>query len=732
MSKKFFSCLLTLLLLSLAACRSGGAGDTSAVTGEPKPERSYILTNYAPLPDSVTGISCCVLDGDRLLLCCREETDGEHPAFYAAALQTDGGGFARLSLALEEGDIPYALLPDGQGGLWCLIQTPVGEDGASYTLRRFDDAGTETARTELDELLAEQGALFPAGYIPLYRELCLAAGEDGQMCLASRGGAMTTCLLFDREGQFLSALRDKGNPKTLITTGDGGLAVCSTLDGDATYSVLPLDLPSSSLKEGENLGGVSMVYSGGEGADYYLYDSSALYRCSLENGPEEKLFDWSVLGLSSGDAYVCPLSGGRFAVVAGAFSQTQLLSYEFCVVEPGEDTRTALTMLSLQPEDSILEAVALFNKSNPQYRVELESWFSRLESPSDEDWENAVTRLNTLLTTGEAPDLLDLNHMPADVYLRRGVLEDLFPWLEQDPEISMEDYFSNVFTALSIDGKLPYVTSDVSLFTVLADRDTVGDRRGWTLDEFLAGMDSGSIVPETASIYNPSWFLLHFDAVSSRFIDWETGKCQYDNGEFARFLEQGRSLLAGLGQAADAIEAGDVQPNCLCVSLFSVFDTAEYNALCGGRAVPIGYPSLAGGPAHFLEPGNKIGFSAACEHKEGAWAFVRSFLEPAMQESGLRFPYRKSSFEKLAEAAAEGHSIWASGMYRGDITQEDIGLAREVLSGAVYCCNSDQALLNTIEEQNNRYLFDSDTTAQEAAAAVQSKATMYVGEHFSP
>ncbi len=722
MKKLALSLWALLALLSLAACGK---------EPEPEPEaapESYILTHYTALPESVTGVSGCALDGERLLLCCREEADETNPVCYVAALDTGGSGFEKLPLKLKKEEQPLSLSPDGEGGFWCLCGLTDGEGAAHYSLRHFDSQNRQIAQTELDRFLEDQGV--PArldSYYPLYEACSLTADGEGRLCVMLRN-IKTYCFLFDKKGNFLYFLQGEGNPKNVISTGSGQLAVCATEDFEASYALQPLDARKRSLGEGINLGPLNKVFSGDGEADFYVYDGAGFRRGSLEEGVGEELFNWSNLGLASGDAYVCPLSGGRFAVVAGSFSQTQLLRYEYCVAEPGEDSRTVLNMLSLQPGSDILEAVAQFNKSNADYRIDLDAYGAQYRDAAQEDWDKALEQLNLDLISGRVPDILDLSGLPADAYSRRGLLEDLYPYLESDPDFHPEDYYTNVFDALSIDGKLPYVTSSVSVATVLAAPDAAEGRQSWSVEEYLALLESGDLADKWETWKNPYWFLTTVSVMDGRFVDWENGKCFYDGEDFIRLMEACRACFQGTAQVQEALENGELQFNALCVPLMSVLDVSQYNARLGGQGRAIGYPSLSGEPAQLLEPANKIGFSSTCAHKDGAWTFVRSFLEPGMQESGLAFPYRKSSFEKLAAAAAGGHSIWAS-MFTGEVTQADLELAREILGGVNSCPNSDEELLQIIQEQLGLYITGS-LSVEEAAAAIQSRATMYVGERY--
>lgn len=73
---------------------------------------------------------------------------------------------------------------------------------------------------------------------------------------------------------------------------------------------------------------------------------------------------------------------------------------------------------------------------------------------SDEEWDNAVLNLNTKIISGDIPDILDMSNLSVPIYHNKGLLEDLYTYIKNDSEINMDDYFANVFDAISIDGTL--------------------------------------------------------------------------------------------------------------------------------------------------------------------------------------------------------------------------------------------------------------------------------------
>ena len=322
-----------------------------------------------------------------------------------------------------------------------------------------------------------------------------------------------------------------------------------------------------------SLGTTSMVYGGTGQYDYYLYDSSDFYGCYAGTDTRDQLFNWSKLGLSTGDTHVCTLEDGRLAVVSASFNQTGLGSYEYCYVERGIDNRTVLTMLSLQPDSSLLEAVAQFNKTNSNYKVDLTTYFSPYADVSDSEWEKALLKYNTEMISGNVPDIIDLNHMPIEAYSNRGLLEDLYPYLKNDPSIREEDYFDHIFDTLSINGRLPYVTNSVFVQTIFADSRIVGTKEGWTTAEFINFLDQNG--DKAVQSIKPSVFLEIMVNGSDHFVDWTNGTCCFDSEEFIELLELSKRINNGQ-QLIIVNGIADNQVTAAFVSAHSIYDVAQY------------------------------------------------------------------------------------------------------------------------------------------------------------
>lgn len=139
---------------------------------------------------------------------------------------------------------------------------------------------------------------------------------------------------------------------------------------------------------------------------------------------------------------------------------------------------------------------------------------------------------------GNMPDLLAMNGMPYAQLAAKGLLEDLYPYLDADSDFSRDDFFQNVFKALEVDGKL-YATWPLFL---CADGYGRRLRRGRypgldlsAADEALATMPEGCT---PFSVYTVRDDILQTCLAldMDNFVDWSTGECRFDSQEFIDLL----------------------------------------------------------------------------------------------------------------------------------------------------------------------------------------------------
>ena len=96
---------------------------------------------------------------------------------------------------------------------------------------------------------------------------------------------------------------------------------------------------------------------------------------------------------------------------------------------------------------------------------------------------------------------LDLIDMGTDKFGSNGLLMDIYQLIDADPELSRDDFW--LLDALERDGRLYRVMGEFAIDTYYGFTDTVGDRYGWTWDEYFAMQDA---LPDGAQMlgYRPA------------------------------------------------------------------------------------------------------------------------------------------------------------------------------------------------------------------------------------
>ena len=99
-------------------------------------------------------------------------------------------------------------------------------------------------------------------------------------------------------------------------------------------------------------------------------------------------------------------------------------------------------------DSNVKKAIIDFNKTNEKYRITVKEYGENVE-----DYQTALTQFNADLTTSNCPDIISLSNVDFHMYVSKGILEDLYPYMEKSG-IHKEDYLENIMKAYEEDGKL--------------------------------------------------------------------------------------------------------------------------------------------------------------------------------------------------------------------------------------------------------------------------------------
>ena len=770
MRRRLAAVLLGLSLVpALAACGSGGGGTEAGGT--------VYTPSFVRCEAGMEQISAGCANGETLYILGTAENDGRTTIRRVALDGTTAPLENYVPLSGPEAAENFVninnLRPGADGTLWVTeeltsttFQLPVGFDEASgdkwdYQVtettrvqRQLDGTGRELRRVDLEELSQRLGGA--------YVNSAQMDGEDRLYALTDRAVAVldekleTLFTTGEEDGLFGDLLQLGDGTMALSSWSDTGSRVLRTIDPAAKNWGPEYTLPS----------GADAVYPG-SGKYLFCYErGDSLWGCAqgdLQAGTETggplgtELLQWSGVDVDRDDlAFFAFLPDGRMAAVTnsreGGPGAELVLLTETDRSSIGE--KSVLTFATLNLDSQTRGQIINFNRSNGKYRIEIRDY-----SGYGTDGDNAagLTKLNTEIAAGNVPDILDARGLPIRQYGAKGILEDLWPYIEKDPDIGRAGLVESVFRAAQQDGKLYQVFDSFTIATAAGDPKVVGDRMSWTLDELLAALQT---MPEGCQIFgegNTKNSMLELSVLRSldRFVDWEKGQCSFDSQEFIDALrlcdtfplEFDWSKVDWESYQTDfeRLRAGKqmlYSEDLMCFEDMQMLDT-----LFGGKAAFVGYPTDGGcGSAFRLDRGRVMALSSTCRDKEGAWSFLRELLLP--QESGEEwffcFPANRRDFDAMAEKAMRREMVedengaqveLAHGGVPGTgfsldfyaMTQEQLDRFNTLCDAIDTTAESSDGVADIVRSAAQAF-FNGDESAEETARQIQSRVKLYLGE----
>lgn len=620
----------------------------------------------------------------------------------------------------------------------------------SYYVRLLDTDGSEISTNPLDYPIGEETYLNASSF---------NLDEKGNLLLT----ADMTLLAVAPDGTVSYEIGSDDYLNNVVRLKDGRLGV--TIWGNNGMDFMLIDTETGSLGEKVSLPGNAYdLLPGGGDYDLCYRSGSNFYGIKLESGETEKILNWINCDIN-GD-YMNGINIEPDGTITGVLTHYN-----------GETRDTEFVTLSRVPADSLPQKQTLslavmyldydmsdkiidFNRHSVSVRIELRDYS---EYNTEDDYSAGLTKLTTEILSGKLPDILSLNGLPFSQLAGKGLLEDLYPYLDADKELNRDDFFANVLHAMETNGGLYRICPSFSIQSLIGAASVVGDKPGWNYEQFkeaLASMPEGCTPLDqyTTRDYVLTT-LLCLDM--NDFVDWSSGKCSFDSQEFVDILEFANSFQADFDwenyewsddeSTQNRISQG--RQMLMQSGIYSLDDVLYNDMYFGGNSTYIGWPTNNGvGNMIYLTDG-AFAMSASCANKDAAWEFIRTILLEDYQKSLYGLPVMKSAFDyKLKEAMTPEYEKDADGNYvldengekieisRGGmgmsdgsvyqiyaLTQEQADKLLDVINGTDKVYDQNDAIYGIVSEQAAAY-FAGQKSAEEVARLVQSKANIYVNE----
>ena len=380
---------------------------------------------------------------------------------------------------------------------------------------------------------------------------------------------------------------------------------------------------------------------------------------------------------------------------------------------PSADGRTELVLATDSNSAILRSMVRSFNDSNDSYSIKT------IEYGNSKD--KTIDTLRTEIIAGNAPDIYALSQgFLSDVKIP--IYEDLLPYLDADAQYGSEALVSGLYKALTKAGSLYYIPSEFFITSFTARKSIVGERTSITMEEantYANAMGTGTTVfPAWLSRENMLAYIVNFSL--SKFLNPETGECDFLNPEFTKLLEQCKSQ-----ESIPSVNFSDSENSSLLQN--SVLQTTlafiGLRNMYGTDYCFVGFPTDDGSGSEF-NIGQRFSISSQSKHKDVAWEFVRSVMSEENQRETEFFPSTQAELEKRINLALEGDPAVTEAKLEPEEADKLMGLINSITLVSE-STNSD--IYHIISDEASAY-FLGQNTVEETVELIQNRVSLYLAE----
>ena len=782
--KKFaFVVLLLGLLLSFAACGDSASENSGSLVS---PDYVYVPEYFNMNAEEIDDIQYSSVFGDELFFAAYGVIGTREPS--AEDLEWNNG-VVEDWMTEEYGSMLYKAKLDGSNATklenFQPIQVPEGQDGSSnvsgfvmdtagniwvaenlytntyddsgewtgssdsYFVRKLDQTGTEISRIDLAPITADMD-WFYLQYMCVDNEgrIYFTSGDQKIYAMSAESGAL----------EFEIPLSDMEWVNGMVRLANGKVGVGTHEQETGKFIIKEIDPATKAFGKTYDMSVpvyMNTLYNGGGEYAVYCSDDVYLYGLNTETGECTALLNWIDSDVNTNDLRtVLPLEDGRILCISYYYrgQGEEFTSGQELVIltkTPASEVKekTIITMACMWLNYNTRAAIIDFNKTNPDYRIQVTDYS---QYNTEEDYEAGLTKLNTEIISGKVPDILDVSNLPMDQYAAKGLLEDLYTYIDSDSELSRDGLVTEALKAMEVDGHLYQASSSFGISTLMGDPDVVGTEPGWTFDELKAVMEAH---PEASAFspYTTQDTILYYSYLmnQSQYVDWQTGECKFNSDDFIAMLEFVNTFPKEYDweneeyvDEMELIAQGKILLSFANISSFD--DISKNSAQFGGDVTYIGFPSSEGCGSVLTVDGG-LAMSSASAHKDGAWAFIRTvFTEDYQKQNTWQLPTNRAIFEmRKEEAMTDDVSVdengnetivprFTFGMESGEydvyaMTQEQYDQFLSLLNLIDSTVSYDTSIIEIIREESASF-FAGQKSAKETADVIQSRVSIYVNE----
>jgi hypothetical protein len=517
----------------------------------------------------------------------------------------------------------------------------------------------------------------------------------------------------------------------LVNGSDGKLyIVCRD---EYTWGITLYDYNSGEIQIKDELSDLGSFMSGAGEYLLFCYDDMYIFGVTPD-GIVEKMMVKSDLGEFGADhLFSSILHNGVYTLFN--IEPGKIVEENFTLKTPPEDNREILTITVLgQVEEDLIEAAAYYNRTNLNYRIVIDD-----KAYQKDDYREAFNKQILDNTVGDII-IPNRNDNTDTTYTQKGIYEDLYPYLDADGELSREEFFPNVLTAMEVDGHL------------------YGIWRLFIVETYF--VPEGGLPPTYENILtlqneNPDLGIIPYGTTNNYVLEkiLQQNRSYFDSAEKIGGDAMRQALLIADKYPNPKENTGQVYVSDTDDRYYYqsdlINDSQGYIVASKIRmqtpAIPVGNPIPEGEPQNYINPGVRLCISSSSDKKDAAWEFIKYYLKIPFGGNGISgmttlktvFDEIKSSElsenAKLIAEFGEDYSQTTIGFGSGGsysvplATAEDYAAFEALIDSCVYPTEFEGELLDIIYEEASPY-FMGKKSIDEVLEIIENRAGNYIAE----
>ncbi len=403
----------------------------------------------------------------------------------------------------------------------------------------------------------------------------------------------------------------------------------------------------------------------------------------------------------------------------------------------------------------LTNAANRYNRAQTDYRIEVKDY--AVEGAAD--YGHADFQADLL--GGDMPDIIAWNGLDFRMLSKKGICEDLHPWMEEEGCFTDENYFMNLFEELETNGEQLRMGFTFSIGTLAGKSELVGTQQGVQYADFRTMLQNRPAGCEPFPyMHSTSGLSMLCTYNMDCFVNEETAECRFDSPEFMELLEmcddypsveeqseQYNIMTEEELKERQLREIYQYREETTLLKNLSITDPYEWHYTTagdfGGEDVTfIGYPMAEGqdGNGGMVQFWADVSMVRTSEHKEQVWDFFMTMLDESYQTSlAPALPVHRGAMDARCAAAMQStepddvfdvQRSWRDFEQLqpiGNATQEEMAAFIGYVEGIHQLADANSVVLGIFWEEVDMHLAG-DQTAAQTAEHIQSRVELYLSE----